>query len=917
MIFWIKQRNDNGRMIRLRDSSWKNRIYAATTDDPNYVSSRIAKTEFVNSVEPTYKRADIRQPGFQKVLEIELSQADRARKVAESLENIFQNPLTFQLYNVDILPEQTYFYEKEIFPLGFVRVETSGEQITSWQICDNVKSTDYALPDLKILGLDVTISSKIPKFDSRLEGISLSHSSGVAKFEGSEGEIIEKTHREIQRLDPDIIATKNGDLFALPYLYSKAQQLKVNFNLNRDPGMKPSHLSLVQPGGTTFFSYGKILFKAKMQKLFGRVHLDEANTFVFDQCRLAGLYEITRLCRMPLQNSVRASIGKCLSSLQFYYASKKGILIPWKPWITEDPKTFRELLFQDRGGLVLEPLPGIHEHVGEIDFASLYPSIICKYNISAETLNCSCCSESGHKIPGLGLHICSKEKGIVAESLKLPLDKRFAYRKLRDSAQGELRRNYSERAASLKWILVCCLAKESLVLIERDGRVEYTQIGSFIDDVAGKQEGIINCPSGISVAGIGHNFKAKFCKVKKLFKIPNRQKLLNIILDDGRKIVLTPNHPCYLLKNGKLEVEQASDLREGNFIPVAKRLPSPIHKLNKRSVANIKETFRGDLGFCRIRKIEQLDKIDDYVYCFQLEGYEVPGFFTGDGSVFTHNCFGYLSYRNAKFGKIDSHIAVCGYARKILLQAMRIAEKSGHRVVHGIVDSLWLSKSQATREDYLELCDKIYEETQFKIVLEGIYKWIVFLPSKTDPVNQVANRYFGCFEDSNEVKVRGVEYRRGDAPSYFKECQRKIFELLSRCDNSEELKKSARTECVDVFEQFARKLEKKEVCSTDLLITRRVSKNLEEYKSQRQLSVNASLKLAREGLKLQAGQSVSYVITRYKTSGKNRASPEELVGINEYDSERYIELLADSCSTVLTPFGVTKRDLLTRSRPLT
>jgi DNA polymerase elongation subunit (family B) len=966
MTFWIKQRNDNGRVVRLHDSSWKNRIYAATTDDPNYVSSRIAKTEFVRSVKSTYRRADIRQQGFQKVLEIELSQADRTRKVAESLESIFQNPLTFQLYNIDILPEQTYFYEKEIFPLGFVRVETSGDQITSWQICDNVESTDYALPDLKILGLDITISSKIPKFDSHLEGISLSYSGGVAKFEGSEREIIEKAHGEIQRLDPDIIATKNGDLFALPYLYSKAQKLEVNFNLNRDTSMKPSHLSLVQPGGTTFFSYGRTLFKAKMQKLFGRVHLDEANTFVFDQCRLAGLYEITRLCRMPLQNSVRASIGKCLSSLQFYYASKKGILIPWKPWIAEDPKTFRELLFQDRGGLVLEPLPGIHEHVGEIDFASLYPAIICKYNISAETLNCSCCSESGHKIHGLGLHICAKEKGIVAESLKLPLDKRFAYRKLRDSAQGELRKNYNERAASLKWILVCCLAKESPVLVERDGRVEYVQIGKFIDGIAGEKEGIINCPGGISVAGIGHDFKSKFCKVKKLFKVPNQQKLLSIMMDDGRRIILTPNHPCYLLKNGKLEIRQAADLREGNFIPFAKRLPSPVqngdyidvidesirshdeselgrwrvsgsilsqillenkkavlstfNKLDKGSVAsfaNTKEMFQQtDLGFARIRKIERLDGIDDYVYCFQLEDDEVPGFFTGDGAVFTHNCFGYLSYRNAKFGKIDSHIAVCGYARKTLLQAMRIAEKSGHRVVHGIVDSLWLSKSGATREDYLELCDRIYEETQFKIVLEGIYKWIVFLPSKTDSVNQVANRYFGCFEDSNEVKVRGVEYRRGDAPSYFKECQSKIFELLSKCDNSEELKKSARTECVDVFEQFARKLEKKEVCSTDLLITRRISKNLEEYRSQRQLSVNASLKLAREGLKLQAGQSVSYVITRYKTSGKNRASPEELAGINEYDSERYIELLADSCSTVLTPFGVTRRDLLTRSRPL-
>ena len=116
------------------------------------------------------------------------------------------------------------------------------------------------------------------------------------------------------------------------------------------------------------------------------------------------------------------------------------------------------------------------------------------------------------------------------------------------------------------------------------------------------------------------------------------------------------------------------------------------------------------------------------------------------------------------------------------------AEERGFRVAHGIVDSLWLSKSDATKKDYSELCDKIKEETGFKIVLEGIYKWIVFLPSKVDSTNQAANRYFGCL-DSNEMKVRGVEYRRGDTPAYFKLCQKQIFDALSKCNNAEELRK--------------------------------------------------------------------------------------------------------------------------------
>ncbi|MDG6999545.1 MAG: hypothetical protein JRN15_10565 [Nitrososphaerota archaeon] len=735
MTFWVKRKSDS-QCVRLHDSTWRNRIYASTTDDPEYVLSRIAKSsEYISSVKYAYKRADITREGVQRVLDIELAKADKTKQVAKTLENTFGNPQSFQLYNVDVLPEQAYFYEKEIFPLGLVQVDTDGDEITRWGLHDDVGSFEYEDPNLKVISLDITISTKVPTFDSRLLGISIQDQHEVTKCDGSEREILEKAHGQIARFDPDIIVTTNGDLFALPYLYSKAQKLGVDFNLNRDPEMRPSHLSSIQTGGTTFFSYGRILFKAKMQKLYGRVHLDEANTFVFDQCRFAGLYEITRICRMPLHNSVRSSIGKCLSSIQFYYALKKDILIPWKPWAAEDPKTCRELLNQDRGGLVLEPLPGVHEHIGEIDFAALYPSIIRKYNIRAETLNCSCCKETGYEIEGLDLHICKLQKGIVSESLKLPLDKRFKYRDMRDSEKGkELKQIYNERAGALKWILV--------------------------------------------------------------------------------------------------------------------------------------------------------------------------------------TAFGYLSYRNAKFGKIDSHIAVCGYARKILLSAMRFAEQSGYRVIHGIVDSLWLSKKNMTREDYLELCDKIKEETGFKVALEGIYKWIVFLPSKTDQINQVANRYFGCFEDTNEVKVRGIEIRRRDAPLYFQECQRKILEVLSKCNDMEELNAKARTEGIRIFNECAIALERRDVPASELLITSRLSKNLGEYRSQRQLSVSAASKLEMEGLKLSAGQSVSYVITRYESTGHDRADPKELISCNEYDSERYVNLLADCCSTILTPFGISKKLLLSRSRTL-
>ncbi len=130
--------------------------------------------------------------------------------------------------------------------------------------------------------------------------------------------------------------------------------------------------------------------------------------------------------------------------------------------------------------------------------------------------------------------------------------------------------------------------------------------------------------------------------------------------------------------------------------------------------------------------------------------------------------FGYLGHANAKFGRIDAHIAVCAWDRAILLQATRIAEANGFRVIHGIVDSLWVKKEGAKQEEYLALREEIETQTNFDLSFEGVYKWIAFLASKMNPSLPVANRYFGAYR-SGELKIRGIEARRHDTPRLFVE----------------------------------------------------------------------------------------------------------------------------------------------------
>ena len=53
-------------------------------------------------------------------------------------------------------------------------------------------------------------------------------------------------------------------------------------------------------------------------------------------------------------------------------------------------------------------------------------------------------------------------------------------------------------------------------------------------------------------------------------------------------------------------------------------------------------------------------------------------------------CFGYTGYKNARFGKIEAHEAINAMAREKLLVAKEAAEQRGFRVLHALVDSIYV-----------------------------------------------------------------------------------------------------------------------------------------------------------------------------------------------------------------------------------
>ncbi|HWT78285.1 MAG TPA: DNA polymerase domain-containing protein [Candidatus Methylomirabilis sp.] len=531
--------------------------------------------------------------------------------------------------------------------------------------------------------------------------------------EGDPETLLGELNRLIRRFDPHAIVTDWGDAFLVPALLDLARRTGVLLELDREVVRRR-----IRTAGRSYFSYGRVVYQAPSYPFFGRWHLDSRNSFILKETEVAGLLELSRLSKVPVQKMARTSPGSAISMMQLDRALTDGILVPWKKGEPERWKTAWDLLVADKGGLVYQPITGLYEGVAEIDFASMYPAMMVHHNISPETVDCACCPEAA--APEIGYSTCHRREGLVTRTLRPILTRRQALKHLRNAASGITRERYDHRQNALKWILV--------------------------------------------------------------------------------------------------------------------------------------------------------------------------------------TCFGYLGYKNARFGRIEAHETVTAYAREKLLTARTLAEERGFRVLHAIVDSMWLLKPGTTDAEVQDLCRTIRDAVGIEINLEGIYKWVSFLPSRVDPNVSVANRYLGAFR-SGELKLRGIDLRRSDTPPLVAEAQQHMVEALARADDLAGFKARI-PEVLDIFTEYAWRLREGQVRMEELTIRRTVSKEAGEYKTNSQVGL-ASRQMADRGVAVHPGERVRYIISdadAKNAEARVRAIP-FLAPDTPYDAGKYVELLCRAVETLLWHHG--------------
>jgi DNA polymerase I len=242
------------------------------------------------------------------------------------------------------------------------------------------------------------------------------------------------------------------------------------------------------------------------------------------------------------------------------------------------------------------------------------------------------------------------------------------------------------------------------------------------------------------------------------------------------------------------------------------------------------------------------------------------------------------------------HEAINAFAREILLEAKARLENGGWRVVHGIVDSIWVTPDptveERQRRELDALAAEISETVDIRLEHEGHYEWVAFVPQRNSDAGALT-KYFGSVAGDEEFKLRGIEARQRSTPAFVETVQRACIERLAETRSPD----AVLARVASAIET----LQAGDVPTEELVIRTRVSKPLAGY-TQATRTVAALQRAEAQGLAVHPGQDIEYVVVDDEKASRDRvALAHEDIGT--YDAAYYETQVIRAAASVLSPLG--------------
>ncbi len=335
---------------------------------------------------------------------------------------------------------------------------------------ENIRNIPEFNPPLKIMSFD--IENAIQKGPDEeygqifVIGYSLTDGKTTEKgaVSGKERDLLRDFVKLVNSKDPDLLTGYNIDGYDLPVLKYRMERNGVRFGIGRD------HQSPHRVQGQYWRLHGRIISDTwwGVKKVLHPKHeslnyvsrellgegKDNINRLKIEEEWATRPDEVTQYCikdadltlrifqkirivdrnmfmstvaKLPLDDVTNGGTSNYVDSLLIRKADREGIGVPMTK------HNYKEAPIE--GGYVHSIGAGIYDYVVVLDFKSMYPSMIMKYNICFTTFD-----PSGEIVAPNGVHFLSRERreGLVPRLLKELMDQRDAVkRQMKTASPGE------------------------------------------------------------------------------------------------------------------------------------------------------------------------------------------------------------------------------------------------------------------------------------------------------------------------------------------------------------------------------------------------------------------------------------------------------------------------------------------------
>ena len=429
-----------------------------------------------------------------------------------------------QALEADIRFYMRYSIDKGIKPFYWIKADV--EEVKNenfrvnkvYEIKEIKEQYSGVIPKLRILAFNVIAYSKQGSPNPRKDPIiviAVKTDNDAKQFVSSDyddKQIIRDFISFVQEYDPDIILGYESNFFDWQYLLERAHSKGIKVDIGRRVGGEPSqgvygHYSVTGRLNVDLAGFVNSIPEVKLKtlenvcdylgivkreerviidwydipkfwddeskrKLVIQYSADNARSiYLLGESFLPFAIELTRITGLPLDQLSMASVGYRVEWLLMREAGKYNELIPNKE---------ERSIESYEGGLVIPPVKGLHENVIVLDFSSMYPSIMIKYNVGPDTLvrgECQDCwvSPIGHKFrkepPGLYRYVLEslvKERREIKAKLEETKDE--YEKRLLDARQRALKVMANAFYGYMGWVGARWYSRESAEAVTAWGR---------------------------------------------------------------------------------------------------------------------------------------------------------------------------------------------------------------------------------------------------------------------------------------------------------------------------------------------------------------------------------------------------------------------------------------------------------------